>query len=116
MDAVVIATATQDDSDPQQRDWRSHDEGRESPQGRAISSARARRFARSTMAMSAVGRRFMLSGVDPPDLQWSCLPVSERAESYVAKVTQLDDDRHRAVAVLSRAPARRRIDAGPRRL
>ena len=26
-----------------------------------------------------VGRRFLLSGVDPPNLQWSWLPVSERA-------------------------------------
>ena len=40
----------------------------------------------------SVGRRFMLSGVDPPDLQWSCLPVSERAEAYITKVTELPDD------------------------
>ena len=39
-----------------------------------------------------VGRRFMLSGVDPPQLQWSCLPVSERAEAYVAKLTALNDE------------------------
>ena len=37
------------------------------------------------------GRRFMLSGVDPPDLQWSCLPVSERAEKYVLNITKLED-------------------------
>ena len=39
----------------------------------------------------AVGRRFMLSGVDPPDLQWSCLPVTERGEAYVTKVAELAD-------------------------
>lgn len=37
----------------------------------------------------SVGRRFMLSGVDPPSMQWSCLPVSERAEAYIAKVTEI---------------------------
>ncbi len=40
----------------------------------------------------SVGRRFMLSGVDPPQLQWSCLPLSERAEAYVGKITELGDD------------------------
>ncbi len=40
----------------------------------------------------SIGRRFMLSGVDPPDLQWSCLPVSERAEKYIGKITELPDD------------------------
>jgi hypothetical protein len=39
-----------------------------------------------------VGRRFLISGVDPPNLQWSCLPVSERAEEYVVKASQVKDD------------------------
>ena len=39
-----------------------------------------------------VGRRFLLSGVDPPNLQWSCLPVSERAEEYIVKASQVKDD------------------------
>ncbi len=38
------------------------------------------------------GRRFMLSGVDPPNMQWSCLPLSERGEAYVVNITQLADD------------------------
>ena len=38
------------------------------------------------------GRRFMLSGVDPPQLQWSCLPVTERAETYIGKMNALEDD------------------------
>lgn len=37
-----------------------------------------------------IGRRFMLSGVDPPNLQWSCLPVNERSEAYVKKVAEMD--------------------------
>lgn len=41
----------------------------------------------------SAGRRFLLQGVDPPDLQWaSALPLSERAEQYVSKVAQLGDD------------------------
>lgn len=40
------------------------------------------------------GRTFMLSGVDPPNMQWSCLPLSPRAEAYLMKVTKLagEDD------------------------
>ena len=40
----------------------------------------------------SVGRRFMLSGVDPPNLQWSCLPVGDRAETYITDLTKLEDD------------------------
>ncbi len=39
----------------------------------------------------AKGRRFMMSGVDPPNLQWSCLPLSERGEAYIEQVTELAD-------------------------
>ncbi|MEO1524285.1 MAG: hypothetical protein AAFX06_02565 [Planctomycetota bacterium] len=39
-----------------------------------------------------VGRRFLLSGVDPPNLQWSCLPVSERAEKYIVDAAEVEDD------------------------
>ncbi len=39
------------------------------------------------------GRRFLLQGVDPPQLQWATpVPLSERTEMYVTKVTQLGDD------------------------
>ncbi len=38
------------------------------------------------------GRRFLLSGVDPPQIQWSCLPLSARAEKYVVDVTKLSDE------------------------
>lgn len=39
----------------------------------------------------AADRRFMISGVDPPHLQWSCLPLTERGEAYVKRVTELAD-------------------------
>ncbi len=39
-----------------------------------------------------VGRRFLISGVDPPNLQWSCLPVSARAEEYIVKASKLGDN------------------------
>lgn len=38
------------------------------------------------------GRRFMLSGVDPPNLQWSTVPLTEESEAYVLTVTKLPDD------------------------
>ena len=38
------------------------------------------------------GQRFLLMGVDPPRLMWSTpLPLSERAESYVAKIVGLPE-------------------------
>lgn len=43
------------------------------------------------------GRRFMLSGVDPPELQWSCLPVNERAEKYIVDISKLPSDDDLAV-------------------
>jgi hypothetical protein len=39
-----------------------------------------------------VGRRFLLSGVDPPNLQWSCLPVTQRGEEYIVKASKIKDD------------------------
>src|SRR5690606_31026909 len=38
------------------------------------------------------GRRFMLSGVDPPNLQWSTVPLTTESEAYVLAVTKLPDD------------------------
>jgi len=40
----------------------------------------------------AAGRRFMLSGVDPPNIQWSALPLTAESEAYVLNVTKLPDD------------------------
>ncbi len=39
------------------------------------------------------GRRFMLSGVEPPQLMWSSpLPVEKEAEEYLVAVTKLPED------------------------
>ncbi|WP_068132473.1 hypothetical protein [Roseimaritima ulvae] len=38
------------------------------------------------------GRRFMLTGVDPPNLQWSLMPITERGEKYLLQVIQLPDN------------------------
>ncbi|QDV67227.1 hypothetical protein Poly24_09200 [Rosistilla carotiformis] len=39
------------------------------------------------------GRRFMLTGVDPPELMWSSpLPLTKRSEDYLLKLTKLPDD------------------------
>ncbi|MCO8123612.1 hypothetical protein NHH03_17840 [Stieleria sp. TO1_6] len=39
-----------------------------------------------------VGRRFLLSGVDPPNIQWSTMPVTPRAEEYIIKASKIDND------------------------
>jgi hypothetical protein len=39
-----------------------------------------------------VGRKFMLSGVDPPKIQWSAMPLTDESEAYVHKITELPDD------------------------
>jgi len=91
MDAVVIAAATQSDL------TRNKDTGEVMMKVEKV--LKGGDFVSAGQEVRAiyygdvsVGRRFMLSGVDPPQLQWSCLPVSERAESYVAKVTQVTDE------------------------
>lgn len=38
------------------------------------------------------GRKFMLSGVDPPELLWSCLPLSDSAVDYVKQIPTLGED------------------------
>ncbi len=38
------------------------------------------------------GRRFMLSGVNPSDMQWSAMPLTEESEQYVITVTSMPDD------------------------
>jgi len=37
----------------------------------------------------AKGRRFLLSGVDPSDMQWSCLPVTPKAEAYLVRIPEM---------------------------
>ncbi len=37
----------------------------------------------------AKGRRFLLSGADPSDMQWSCLPITARAEQYLIQIPEV---------------------------
>ncbi|TWU58461.1 hypothetical protein Poly51_12390 [Rubripirellula tenax] len=90
MDAVVIATATQSDL------TRNKDTGEISMKVDIV--LKGDKFVSAGDEVRAVyygdvsvGRRFMLSGVDPPNLQWSCLPVNERSEAYVKKVATMDE-------------------------
>lgn len=91
MDAVVIATALESDA------TRNKETGEVAM--KVVKVLKGSEFVSVDQKIQAVyygevaaGRTFMLSGVDPPDLQWSCLPLSRRAEKYVADVTELTDD------------------------
>lgn len=88
MDAVVIASATQSSL------TRNADTGEVSMKIESI--LKGGTFVEVGGEVNAIyygevsiGRRFMLSGVDPPNLQWSCLPVNERSEAYVKKVAEM---------------------------
>ena len=88
MDAVVIASCTQSDA------TRNRSTGETAMRiEKVLKGAKNVKVGDEIMAVYygevAVGRRFMLSGVDPPDLQWSCLPVTKRGEAYVVKVAEL---------------------------
>ena len=91
MDAVVIGVATQSDSD------RNKDSGEVMMKIDRV--LKGDDLVKKGDEVKAIyfgsveeGRRFMLSGVDPPDMQWSCLPVNKRAEEYIINITELEDD------------------------
>ena len=91
MDAVVIATAIQGDKD------RDKETGQVAMKVKLV--LKGDEFCSVGQTVDAVyygevkaGRTFLLSGVDPPKLQWSCLPLSKRAEKYVVDITELEDD------------------------
>tara|TARA_R110002049_G_scaffold4601_4_gene31897 strand:- start:138200 stop:139567 length:1368 start_codon:yes stop_codon:yes gene_type:complete len=91
MDAVVFASAIQGDSD------RNKDSGEVMMRiDRVLKGGDLVKEGQEVQAIYfgdvAAGRRFMLSGVDPPDMQWSCLPVSARAEKYIGRITEIEDD------------------------
>ena len=91
MDAVVIATSLQDDT------TRNKETGEVLMKVEVVlKGADLIKVGQEVKAIYygevSIGRRFMLSGVDPPDLQWSCLPVSKRAEKYIGNITKLPDD------------------------
>lgn len=88
MDAVVIATAIQSDA------TRNADTGEVAMKIESVlKGAEHVEVGKEVNAVYfgdvARGRRFLLSGVDPNDMQWSCLPLTRRAEAYVAKIPEL---------------------------
>ena len=91
MDAVVIATALQGDA---QRDKESGEvlmRVEHVLKGSDLCT-KGQKVTAVYYGEVAEGRKFMLSGVDPPELQWSCLPVTERSEKYVKQIPELKDD------------------------
>lgn len=38
------------------------------------------------------GRKFMISGADPKDIQWACLPITDVSEKYLLDIAKLPDD------------------------
>ena len=91
MDAVVIAQALQSDLDRDQETGEVRMRIERVLRGDDVVSAGQEVTAIYYGEVTA-GRRFMLSGVDPPMLQWSCLPLNERSERYVVTVADLPDD------------------------
>lgn len=90
MDAVVVATALQSDL------TRNADTGQ--IKMRIETVLKGGEHVEAGQEVTAVyfgdvakGRRFMLSGVDPRDMQWSCLPLTPKSEKYLEKITQLAD-------------------------
>ena len=91
MDAVVIATALQGDA---QRDKESGEvlmRVEHVLKGSDLCT-KGQKVTAVYYGEVAEGRKFMLSGVDPPELQWSCLPLTERSENYVKQIPELKDD------------------------
>jgi hypothetical protein len=91
VDAVVIATATDSDATRNKESGEVMMKIEKVLKGGELVSEGQEVRAVYYGEVSA-GRRFMLSGVDPPNLQWSCLPLTERSEAYIAKLTQLPDN------------------------
>jgi len=90
MDAVAIAEATAESV-------RDEETGR--VKLRVVSVLKGETLVKPDETITAVyygavepGRRFMLSGADPNDVQWSCLPINEVSEKYLLDLTKLADD------------------------
>ena len=91
MDAVIIATATQSDLTRDKESGEVMMKVEKVLKGSDLVSE-GQEVKAIYYGEVGAGRRFMLSGVDPPNLQWSCLPLTERGEAYVIKVMSLPDD------------------------
>ncbi len=91
MDAVVVATAVAGDAD------RDVDAGTVTMRvDTVLKGDDLIEAGRSVVAVYygsvEAGRQFMLSGVDPADMQWSCLPLTDMAVDYVKTVARLPVD------------------------
>ncbi|MBB3205282.1 hypothetical protein FHS27_001082 [Rhodopirellula rubra] len=88
MDAVVIASAMQSDA------TRNADTGEVEMKIAMVLKGEDHVAAGQTVKAVyfgdiAKGRRFLLSGVDPSDMQWSCLPLTPRAEQYIVRIPEI---------------------------
>ncbi len=90
MDAVAIAEATNEST---------RDEVTGQVQFKVVAVLKGNDLVKADEMVTAVyygsvepGRRFMLSGADPKDLQWACLPLNEVSEKYLHDITKLPDD------------------------
>ncbi|TWT75306.1 hypothetical protein [Allorhodopirellula solitaria] len=88
MDAVVIASAMQSDA------TRNADTGEVEMKIETVLKGSSHVEAGQTVTAVyfgdvAKGRRFLLSGADPNDMQWSCLPLTPRAEQYVIRIPDM---------------------------
>ncbi|WP_044302352.1 hypothetical protein [Rhodopirellula sallentina] len=88
MDAVVIASALQSDA------TRNADTGEVLMEIAMV--LKGEKYVSAGQTVKAVyfgdiakGRRFLLSGVDPSDMQWSCLPLTPRAEQYIVRIPEV---------------------------
>jgi hypothetical protein len=90
MDAIAIAEATSESV---------RDETTGKVKLKVISVLKGEKLVKPDEIVTAVyygavepGRRFMLSGADPEEIQWACLPINETSEEYLLKITKLPDD------------------------
>jgi hypothetical protein len=90
MDAIAIAEATSESV---------RDETTGKVKLKVISVLKGEKLVKPDEIVTAVyygavepGRRFMLSGADPEEIQWACLPINETSEEYLLKITKLADD------------------------
>ncbi len=91
MDAVVIATALQGDAERDKESGEVLMRVEHVLKGSDLCT-KGQKVTAVYYGEVAEGRKFMLSGVDPPELQWSCLPLTERSENYVKQIPELKDD------------------------
>jgi hypothetical protein len=90
MDAIAIAEATADSV---------RDELTGQVKLKVISVLKGENLIKPKETITAVyygsvepGRRFMISGADPTNIQWACLPITDVSEKYLLDISKLPDD------------------------